>query len=108
MVGNQFPLGVGLPVMIAAVIIAVAVMIFASNPVGDFIERHPTVKILALAFIVLVGAALVAQGAGLHINHRYIYIAMAFSVGVEALNMFARDRAELRRLRRIAHTDNTQ
>ena len=108
MVGNQFPLSVGVPVMIAAIVIAVAVMIFASNPVGDFIDRNPTVKMLALAFIVLVGAALVAEGSGLHINHRYIYFAMAFSVGVEALNLYARDRAEARRRRRIARADDAQ
>ena len=108
MVGNQFPLNVGLPVMITAILVAVAVMIFASNPIGDFIDRHPTVKMLALAFIVLVGAALVAEGSGLHINRRYIYFAMAFSVGVEVLNLLLREHAERRRLRRISRADDSQ
>jgi predicted tellurium resistance membrane protein TerC len=108
MVGNQFPLNVGLPVMITAIIIAVAVMIFASNATGDFIDRHPTVKMLALAFIVLVGAALVAEGSGFHINRRYIYFAMAFSVGVEVLNLLMREHAEKRRQQRIARSDDSQ
>ena len=106
MVSNQFPLSVGLPVMITAIIIAVAVMIFASNPIGDFIDRHPTVKMLALAFIVLVGVALVAEGFGLHINRKYIYFAMAFSVGVEVLNLLMREHTEARRQRRISRADD--
>lgn len=108
MVGNQFPLSIGLPVMIAAIIIAVAVMIFASNPIGDFIDRHPTVKMLALSFIVLVGGALVAEGSGFHINRRYIYFAMGFSVAVEVLNLLMRKYAEVRRQRRIARADDAQ
>ncbi len=106
MVSNQFPLSVGLPVMITAIIIAVAVMIFASNPIGDFIDRHPTVKMLALAFIVLVGVALVAEGFGLHINRKYIYFAMAFSAGVEVLNLLMREHTEARRQRRISRADD--
>ncbi len=96
MVGSQFPLNVGLPVMIAAIIIAVAVMIFASNPVGDFIDRHQTVKMLALAFIVMVGVALIAEGLDFHVDRRYLYFAMAFTVGVEVLNLIAKARAEHR------------
>ncbi|HWS40143.1 MAG TPA: TerC family protein, partial [Arenimonas sp.] len=61
------------PVMIAAIIIAVGVMIYASNPIGDFIEKHPTVKMLALAFIILVGVALVADGFEIHINRSLLY-----------------------------------
>jgi predicted tellurium resistance membrane protein TerC len=82
------------PVMVAAIIIAVGVMIYASNPIGDFIDRHPTVKMLALAFIILVGVALIADGFEIHINRSLLYFAMAFSAGVEALNILARKRAK--------------
>jgi predicted tellurium resistance membrane protein TerC len=82
------------PVMVAAIIIAVAVMIFASNPIGDFIDRHPTVKMLALAFIILVGVALVADGFEIHIERSLLYFAMAFSAAVEALNILSRRRAK--------------
>jgi predicted tellurium resistance membrane protein TerC len=81
-------------VMIAAIITAVAVMIFASNPIGDFIDRHPTVKMLALAFIILVGVALVADGFEIHIERSLLYFAMAFSAAVEALNILSRRRAK--------------
>ena len=81
-----------IPVMVAAIIIAVGVMIFASNPIGDFIDRHPTVKMLALAFIILVGMALVAEGFDIHIERSLLYFAMAFSASVEALNIIARKR----------------
>ena len=79
-----------LPVMVAAILAAVAIMLFASNPVGDFIERHPTVKMLALAFLILVGGALMADGFEIHIPRGYLYVAMAFSAGVEALNAMVR------------------
>jgi predicted tellurium resistance membrane protein TerC len=82
------------PVMIAAIIIAVGVMIFASNPIGDFIDNHPTVKMLALAFIILVGMALVADGFEIHIERNLLYFAMAFSASVEALNILAKKRAK--------------
>jgi predicted tellurium resistance membrane protein TerC len=77
-------------VMVAAILVAVAVMLFAANPIGDFIDRHPTVKMLALTFIILVGAALVADGFDVHIDRRFLYFAMAFSAGVEALNILSR------------------
>ena len=79
-----------IPVMIAAIILAVLVMIFAANPIGDFIDRHPTVKMLALAFLILVGIALVVDGFDLHIPRGYLYFAMAFSAAVESLNLLAR------------------
>ena len=79
-----------IPVMVAAIIIAVGVMIAFSNVIGDFIDRHATVKMLALAFIILVGVALIADGFGFHIPRGYLYFAMAFSVAVEVLNMLAR------------------
>jgi len=86
-----------IPVMVAAIIIAVAVMIFASNPIGDFIDRHPTIKMLALSFLILVGVALIADGLDFHVPRAYLYFAMAFSAGVEALNMVARRRSERKR-----------
>lgn len=78
-----------LPIMIAAVVIAMAVMLVASGPVGDFVERHPTVKMLALSFLLLIGTALVADAAHFHIPRGYLYFAVAFSGLVEAFNQFA-------------------
>ena len=82
------------PVMIAAIIAAVGVMVFASNPIGDFIDRHPTVKTLALAFIILVGVALIADGFEIHIERKLLYFAMAFSATVEMLNIRSRRNAK--------------
>ena len=65
----------------------------AAGPIGNFVERHPTVKMLALAFLILIGVALIADGFDLHIPKGYIYFAMAFSVGVEMLNLRLRRRA---------------
>lgn len=82
-------------VMIAAVVIAVLVMMVASGPLSAFVHRHPSVKMLALAFLVLIGVTLIADGFGFHIDKAYIYAAMGFSVFVEALNLRAsRRRAE--------------
>lgn len=78
-----------LEIMIAAVVIAMGVMLFAAGPVGDFVNRHMTVKMLALSFLLLVGVALVADGLGFHIPKGYLYFAIAFSAGVEALNLMA-------------------
>lgn len=78
-----------LPVMVAAVVIAMIVMLVAANPVGDFVNAHPTVKMLALSFLLLVGVALVADGLHFHIPRGYLYFAIAFSAGVEALNLLA-------------------
>jgi predicted tellurium resistance membrane protein TerC len=80
------------PVMIAAVIIAIGVMWVSSGPIGGFISRHPTTKMLALAFLMLIGVSLVADGAGLHIPRGYIYFAMAFAAAVETINVLARRR----------------
>jgi predicted tellurium resistance membrane protein TerC len=77
-------------IMIAAVIIAVSVMMLAAAPVGTFVDRHPTIKMLALSFLMLIGLALVADGLGFHIPKGYIYFAMAFSVTVEMLNLRVR------------------
>ena len=76
-------------VMVAAILMAVGVMLFAANPIGDFIDRHPTVKMLALTFIILVGVALVADGFEYHIDRKFLYFAMAFSAGVETLNILS-------------------
>lgn len=81
-----------LPVMIAAIILAVLVMIFIADPVGHFIDANPTIKMLALAFIILVGVALLCDGLGVHIARGYLYVAMAFSAAVESLNLLARRR----------------
>ena len=79
-----------LGVMIAAVVVAVGVMLVASGPLASFVHRHPSVKMLALSFLLLIGVTLVADGFGVHIDKAYIYAAMAFSVFVEALNLRAR------------------
>jgi predicted tellurium resistance membrane protein TerC len=74
-------------IMIAAIVIAVGIMMWASGPLGDFVERHPTIKMLALSFLLLIGMALVAEGFHQHIPKGYIYFAMGFSVFVEMLNL---------------------
>jgi predicted tellurium resistance membrane protein TerC len=79
-----------LAVMIAAVVIAVAVMMFAADPVSRFVSAHPTVKMLALSFLLLVGMALIADGLHYHIPRGYLYFAVAFSLGVEVLNIWAK------------------
>jgi predicted tellurium resistance membrane protein TerC len=85
-----------LPVMVAANVAAILVMMLAANPISAFIDRHPTVKMLALAFILLVGVALVGDGFGMHIPRAYIYFAIAFSLGVETLNIIAKARRRRR------------
>jgi predicted tellurium resistance membrane protein TerC len=84
-------------VMIAAVAVAILVMYFASEPVAAFIERHPTTKMLALAFLLLIGAALIADGFHFHIPRGYIYFAMGFAAAVEVINVVA-----MRRRQRLA------
>jgi predicted tellurium resistance membrane protein TerC len=81
-------------VMIAAVVIAVLVMLVASGPLSEFVSTHPTVKMLALSFLLLIGTSLVAEGWGFHISKGYIYAAMAFSVFVEILNLRMRSKGE--------------
>ena len=81
-------------VMIAAVIISIGVMLVAAGPIAGFVDKHPTVKMLALSFLLLIGMSLVAEGAGQHIPKGYIYFAMAFSVVVEVLNLRLRARSE--------------
>jgi predicted tellurium resistance membrane protein TerC len=79
-------------IMAIAVIAAVIVMIFAAEPVSAFVDKHPTVKMLALSFLILIGIALVADGFHFHIPKGYLYFAVTFSVGVEGLNLWARRR----------------
>lgn len=84
-------------VMIAAVVISSIVMIFSVRTVGGFVDRHPTVKMLALSFLVLIGSALIAEGFGAHLDKAFIYGPMAFAVAVEALNIVAAKRAQKRK-----------
>jgi len=79
-------------VMIAAVVLAMAVMLVAAKPISDYVNRHPTIKMLALSFLILVGVVLLADGFGHHVSKGYIYFAMAFSFAVEMLNIRARAR----------------
>lgn len=81
-----------LPVMIIAVVIAIIIMMVASEPVSKFIQRHPTTKMLALSFLLLVGMALVADGMHFHLPREYLYFAIAFSMSVEVLNLLAASR----------------
>jgi predicted tellurium resistance membrane protein TerC len=81
------------PIMIIAVLVSAGIMLIFAGPISRFIHRHPTFKILALAFLILIGVMLVAEGFGQHINKGYIYFAMAFSFFVEVLNMRLRARA---------------
>jgi predicted tellurium resistance membrane protein TerC len=87
-----------LPIMVAAIVVAMAVMLFAMETVNRFIDAHPSLKILALAFLILIGVVLVADGLGQHVPKGYIYFAMAFSLGVELLNI----RYHRSRRRRVA------
>ncbi len=80
-------------VMITAIVLAIGVMMFAAKPIGEFVEEHPTVKMLALSFLVLVGVALVAEGTGHEMPKGYLYFAMAFSFLVEMLNLRLRRKA---------------
>jgi len=76
-----------LAVMVAAVVIAVAIMMFSAKTIGDFVMRHPTVKVLALSFLLMIGLTLIADGAGFHIPKGYVYFAMGFSIFVETINL---------------------
>ena len=78
-------------IMALAIIIAIVVMMFAAKPIGDFIDKHPTFKVLALAFLVVVGIVLILDGFDIDVPKGYIYFAIAFSMGVEVINMRLRD-----------------
>jgi len=83
-----------LAVMIIAVVLSIIVMIMFAGRIGDFVEKHPTIKILALSFLILIGCMLMVEGFGQHVNKGYIYFAMAFSLGVEVINMNLRKRSK--------------
>jgi predicted tellurium resistance membrane protein TerC len=87
-------------VMVIAIIAAVGVMLFAAGPIGEFVDRHPTIKMLALTFLILIGVALIGEGWDLHIPKGYIYFAMAFAVAVEMLNIRMRARMKSVQLRK--------
>lgn len=82
------------PVMATAIVVSIGVMLFASGPIGAFVARHRTIKMLALSFLILIGMTLVADGLGVHVPKGYIYFAVAFSLAVEALNLFAAGRGK--------------
>jgi len=79
-------------VMVAAVIASVAVMMFAAKPIGEFVDRHPSIKVLALAFLTMVGTLLIAEAFDVHVPKAYVYTVMLFSLGVEAINIRARSK----------------
>lgn len=83
-----------LSIMVIAIIIAVIVMLFSAKPIGEFVDRNPTIKMLALSFLILIGFTLIAEGFDVHIPKGYIYFAMAFSVTVEMLNIKVRKKRE--------------
>jgi len=84
-------------IMIFAVIIAVLIMLVAADPISNFVQKHPTVKMLALAFLVMIGVSLLIEGSGGHVEKGFIYVAMGFSVAVEMLNLRAQAKAKKRR-----------
>tara|TARA_R110002073_G_scaffold226202_2_gene387078 strand:- start:174 stop:914 length:741 start_codon:yes stop_codon:yes gene_type:complete len=87
-----------LSIMVIAIVISVVVMLFAAKSIGEFVDQHPTIKMLALSFLLLIGFTLVAEGFDVHVPKGYIYFAMAFSIGVEILNMRVRRNGEALRL----------
>lgn len=84
-------------VMIAAVLASVLIMLLAAKPIGDFVQRHPSIKVLALSFLTVIGVVLIAEGMGAHIPKGYVYVAMAFSLAVELLNIRSRTKKNLKR-----------
>jgi predicted tellurium resistance membrane protein TerC len=86
------------PVMVTAITIAIIVMMFFAGPLSAFVDRHPTVKMLALSFLIMIGGALIAEGIGVHVPKGYIYFAMAFSVSVEMLNLRLKKSLSRRRI----------
>jgi predicted tellurium resistance membrane protein TerC len=96
-----------IPVMVLAIVIAVGIMMFAAKPIGDFVDSHPTIKMLALSFLILIGVALVGEGLEFHIPKGYIYFAMAFAVAVEMLNLRLRGKRQPMKLRKDHTRDET-
>jgi len=83
-------------IMAIAIVLAVVVMLFAAKPIGEFVDTHPTIKMLALSFLILIGFTLISEGFDIHVPKGYIYFAIAFSVGVEILNIRVRKKMETR------------
>ena len=79
-------------IMISAVLASVLIMLIAAKPIGDFVHHHPSIKVLALSFLTVVGVVLIAEGMGVHIPKGYVYVAMAFSLSVELLNIRSREK----------------
>ena len=94
--------------MAVAIVLAVGVMLLAAEPIGDFVDRHPTIKMLALSFLILVGLTLLVEGFDVHVPKGYIYFAMAFSVGVEMLNIRMRRKAAPIKLRKPIHANASE
>ena len=96
------------PIMVIAVVVAVTVMLLAADPLANFIQKNPTIVMLALGFLMMIGMVLIADGFGVHVPKGYVYAAMAFSAGVEGLNMMSR-RAQRRRVaaRKAAQAEGT-
>ena len=94
--------------MAIAIVLAVGVMLLAAESIGDFVDRHPTIKMLALSFLILVGLALFVEGFDVHVPKGYIYFAMAFSVGVEMLNIRMRRKAAPVKLRKPIHANASE
>ena len=90
-------------IMIIAVIAAVTVMLLAATPLANFIEKNPTIVMLALGFLLMIGTTLIAEGMGFHVPKGYVYAAMAFSAFVEILNMFARNARKRKRPDKTVH-----
>ena len=88
--------------MVVAIVIAVGIMIAFANPISEFVETHPSVKMLALAFLILIGVMLLAEGVGSHVNKNYIYFAMAFALVVELMNMRMRSKQLERQAKKLA------
>ena len=97
-----------IPVMVLAIVVAVGIMMFAARPIGDFVDSHPTIKMLALSFLILIGVALVGEGFELHIPKGYIYFAMAFAVAVEMLNLRLRKQRHPMKLHKDLQRDDVR
>lgn len=92
-------------VMVIAIIGAVLVMLFAAKPIGNFVDAHPTIKMLALSFLILIGFTLVAEGFEVHVPKGYVYFAMAFSIGVELLNIRVHRHKKIQQVKLIKHIE---
>ncbi|WP_286836490.1 MULTISPECIES: TerC family protein [Spongiibacter] len=89
-------------VMVIAIVVSVAVMLFAAKPIGNFVDSHPTIKMLALSFLLMIGLTLMAEGLDVHVPKGYIYFAMAFSFAVEILNIRVRKRSQIALSKRLS------